>query len=537
MRNVPWCVLLIAAGCVDEEALELSSTESEVMGQVIVQRVDQFPDIEDCTSQVDLPEANLVRFRSAIVSDILPKARMVARSAMYAACMRTTIKQGKSLSVRGWDAWGRPQNFGPYAPRTDDRGSSIVQSLPIERVRDIYAERMISESQGTQPLSITCMAKRSGGASGGGPNPTEDRARTESIHMSKDFFNHDPAPVWANYPFRAFTAAVIWHEVSHERGYHHPDAPTATQAEYNAALAPIAGACMEDTFAQMESSCGLTACPGGRMGLPEGGGDAGSCVCLQDQMTLVDSWDWPALTEIAVNNAGDGYALAWNGAVRTAYQRAGHAWNALGTATKIVAGGDAVALRQTGPGFPKSLQYWSIRPRVGAIENVVIGAGDGTSAALDGFGTFYRTTNTGRVERRRPAGPSQDVGAGTAVVAGSDLAYVVSNGQLDRLDASARTFLSTTTATQHAVDAYGTYHALTSDGTMVRWRGTFFEWVGAQDTAIGAGDNFYARSVNGWVYRLNAEVGWQAIAMCDRFAAGGRSLYCVRGSRLELYAY
>ena len=86
------------------------------------------------------------------------------------------------------------------------------------------------------------------------------------------------------------------------------------------------------------------------------------------------------------------------------------------------------------------------------------------------------------------------------------------------------------------VDSFGTLYVLSPSAIISRFRGAYWDWVGYDDSAIAAGDNFFARSFDGWVYRL-APTGWQPVAPCDSFAAGGRSLYCVRGTRLELYEY
>jgi hypothetical protein len=392
----------------------------------------------------------------------------------------------------------------------------------------------MSEASSPHAIDITCMTDPGGVA--GVPNPTFDRARPELMRLSKDFFNRDLAPTIDNAPYRAFTMAVIWHEAMHERGYWH--AEDSDNPLYTTRMPNIVGACMEEAFAQSETFCSFTPCPGGMSVMEHLGGDWNNCTCVRDPNAipvLKDVWDWPGLTQVAVDGAGDGYVLASNGRNQTAFERSGHSWVSIGTATKIIAGGDAVAIRQP-PSTAFSPTWWKVKSRVGGTTYVKAESQE-QSVTMDAFGSMLRAIK-GRVQRLS-AGVTgwQDLGLGDEVFAGSDLVYRNQAGVTSRLDpqTGAWAVIGPTTGAR-TVDTYGSLYLLSPGSIMVRWRGSFWEWVGQEDTAIGAGDNFFARSTNGWVYRL-APSGWQAVAACDSFATGGRSMYCVRGTRLELYEY
>lgn len=532
MRNVPLLAVLVLAGCIDDDSPELGSTEEALTSPgAIVRRDDGDPATPECTL-TDVSEDQFAAFANVTLPDVLGKARIVANSPAYQSCIRTAMTIGKPISAGRNDSLlvGTVEDFGPYFLLGSDLGFYATKRMSNARIRDLYAARVLSESLSPHAVDITCQPSQGGAA--GVPNPTFDRARPELMRLSSAYFNHDASQVPANLAFRAGLASIIWHEAMHERGYAHD---TSGPIIYRRSVPVIAGACMEDVFARSEAFCSnLQPCRDGRMVIKDQ--SSTTCSCVSDPAsvmpTLKQSWNLPGVTQMAVDNAGTGFVLA----AGSVLQRQGSSWLPIGQGDALAAGADMVAWRDT------SANRWRIKPRTGPMELEAAESGNG-SRTIDGFGSLIRTTYTaGRVQRRLPnLSGWQELGFGMNVIAGSDLLFKTDNAnKLYRYSESSGSWSTQIgdPGVGLAMDTYGTLYHLSLDlSTILKNRGgAVWEWVGGQDTAIGAGDTFFARSINGWVYR-RAPTGWQQVAQCDSFATGARTMYCVRGSTIEEYGY
>jgi hypothetical protein len=529
-------LLLGVTACVDDPGPEVAFETSEIAS----------PDVgvgRGACSQTDVSDANFDRFRTALFNDLLPRARTVANSPAFRQCVRNVITNGNvQLALNRWQHVpnGDVQRFGPYIPFAGDRGSFATAGLPLDRMRDIQAMRVVLEATSPHGLRIYCQKESGGWANG--PSPVRDMAVAEDMAISKDFFNEDPGPTGTptNRGFRSFTAAVIWHELMHERNYWH-SGQSPNEPEYNNRMPAIVGACMDESFNRAERNCGLSSCSGGFNALLDFNGDPGSCACVRDPgtgftPTLVDSWSWKGLQKVGLDASGQAYALAGLTGSTALFKRDGHSWTQVAPALDMVAGGDGVSIKQPNPVLYQPPRWWTI-PHVSgwtATDSV-----PGETMSMDSFGRLVRVVN-GQVERKRGTTPWVNLGPASAVAAGSDLLYKLSGGIASRLDDGPTPTWTSLGSLDGSitVDAYGTLFNLASNQSLWRHRGTWWEQIGGPNDQIGADASFFTHSpVDGWVYRRAPDNGWYRVAQCTSFAVGGRSLLCRRGVTLELYEY
>lgn len=527
--------LLVLVGCVDGPELAVEADELTAPTVAIHRGA--------CTTK-DVSPDNFLRFDAALRTDLLPRMRTVANSPAFRQCLFEAITiGGKRLGSNRWQNQpnGVVAEFGPYIPRNAevvDLGFNATRDLPLERMRAMFVDRIVLEATSPHQVDITCMKDQGGGVATG---LTDDRAAAENFFLSEDFFNENPALTGTitSRGFRSFTAAVIWHEVMHERGYHHSNKEGRQEPQYNNRIPAIVGACMDEAFYQAEQMCGLTACRGGFVasyGFPAA--DGGSCGCIRDPgasfiPTLVGSWSWPGLTKFDVDDGGRSYVLAGGVAYRLDYD----GWTQLGTALDLVAGGDAVGIKHPSPLIVGAPYWWTIMPVVGPQASTPSVAGE--VMTMDSFGRLIRQLG-GQVERKQGNMPWVPHGSADSVAAGADLIYKISNGVASRLDDGATptwTSIGPLDGTM-SVDVYGTLYNLRPDQTLWRHRGTYWEHIGGPDDQLDTGASFFTHSpVDGFVYRRAPDNGWYRVAQCDSFAAGGRSVLCRRGTTLERYEY
>lgn len=536
MRRLSLLLLLI--GCVDDPELASEATEITAPGP------SNITVLRGPCAEKDVSATRFARFRTALIEDLLPRARTVARSPAFKECVRTAVTTGGvMLGVNRWQYIpnGNVKSFGPYIPRRDqdveDIGFHATDTLPVDRMRDLYADRLALEATSPHPVEITC--KLDGG--GNGRHPTVDRLGPEIMSLSKDFFNEDPAP-GAVPGFRSFAAAVIWHELMHTRDYHHDNEAKNGQVEpqYNNRAPAIVGACMDEAFHQAEQVCGFKQCSRGffPVAFTFRINDGGTCFCAPDPgavftPSLVGTWSLPGVTKLALDDGGRAFVLA-NG---IAYRLDNTTWTQLMPAFDLVAGGDAVSIKHRSPLVVGPPFWWTTIPHVGAQTAIHSVAGE--TMTMDGFGRLVRLLN-GQVERKEGAGPWVAHGPADSISAGADLTYRILNGFAWRLDDGPTPAWTEIGALGGAmtVDAYGTAYNLPSDQSLWRHRGTFWERIGGPNDQIDAGSSFFTHSpVDGFVYRRAPDNGWYRVAQCDSFAAGGRNVLCRRGTTLELYEY
>lgn len=491
---------------------------------------------------VDVADAEIDRLRAGLANDLLPRARTVANSPAFRSCLLSVFTVGRDLRIKQWNSPGELLRFGPYQPWPDDLGFNATRFMPLDRMRDLATIRATSEASSPHPLDIRCM-NPPGGLAFGLP-PSGDFSGPEDFFLSRDFFHPDPAAP-TNRGFRAQLAGTIWHEVMHERDYWHEQTDPLPDS-YRGRLPVMVGACMDQVYAKSEQFCLLSPCPGGFSALTALDGDSGSCACVKDPgqaptPTLVDSWTWPGLLKVAVNAAGEPFAVAVdaNGAKKI-YARSGHTWNVVASGDDVIAGGDAMSYRVLSiTGQPLT---WVTKSRVGASQTTPTTAGE--TVMMDGFAGLVRLAN-GRVSRKRAGESWIDYGPAVRVATNSDVIYAAtSTTATARLDSNVANTASQwvpigNTTGALTVDTYGTLYNLAPDQlSMWKHRGDHWDWIGGQDNLIAAGDSMFARStVTGLVYRRAPDNNWYGFAACTTFAVGGRSVYCLNGSTLQAYEY